>query len=273
MDAIAQAQKRLLELRKERKVVPLRELKQVSDFLPVISQTEATSGANLPETETCRYHREPLPCPVCAEQRQTEDDRARRLKTKRVAEILGCIGIGARYRLCSFDNYQPSCDAAQKVLNRCRQYAVTFSDRLKSGDNVLMLGNMGNGKNHLAAAICNAIAEQGFQPLHTSAIKVVRRIRATWKGKEDEQEVIDSFSLPDLLVMDEVGRQVGSDDEKRLLFDVLNGRYEEQKPTIIISNLKAVEVQEYLGEAIMDRLKQGKPMVLEFTWESWRSLK
>lgn len=226
--------------------------------------------------ESCKWHPSDIlfdgKCPECERQRSEEEAKAQRAKKAKIDEVLGKLGIGARYRECSFDNYTPTCPEAQRVLSKCQHYAETFSDRLKGGDSLFLLGNIGNGKNHLAAAICNSVAIAGFNPVHTSAIKIIRRVRATWKSKDqDEQQVIDSFSLPDVLVVDEIGRQTGSEDEKRLLFDVLNGRYEEQKPTIIISNLDVAGVTTYLGPALMDRLRHGKSSVLEFTWKSFRN--
>jgi DNA replication protein DnaC len=55
-----------------------------------------------------------------------------------------------------------------------------------------------------------------------------------------------------------------------MLFDVLNARYANQRPTILIGNLTADELEEYLGERIMDRLLESGSAVVPFTWESYR---
>jgi len=185
---------------------------------------------------------------------------------------LGNIRLGKRYRNVAFESYLPTCDAAARVKMICQKYATTFADRLAGCDNLLMLGNPGTGKNMLAAAICHQIVQGGFQAVHTTALRLVRRIAETWGGKstEKEQDVIDSFSLPDLLVVDEVGVQYDTVREKILLFEALNGRYEEEKPTIIISNYPLNDVERYLGPTVMDRFYEGKSSVLEFSWGSHR---
>ena len=49
--------------------------------------------------------------------------------------------------------------------------------------------------------------------------------------------MVAGFIRPDLLILDEVGVQFGSETEKMILFEIINGRYEQLKPTIVISNL------------------------------------
>lgn len=76
--------------------------------------------------------------------------------------------------------------------------------------------------------------------------------------------------FPDLLILDEVGVQFGSDTEKLMLFDILNERYERRHPTILMSNLPRDEVSAYLGERVFDRLREDGGEFISFTWESHR---
>jgi DNA replication protein DnaC len=69
----------------------------------------------------------------------------------------------------------------------------------------------------------------------------------------------------------QVGVAIGTDTKRRaMLFDVVNTRYREMRPTILIGDLTAAEMETYLGEFIMDRLLEtGSPIVF-FTWPSDR---
>ena len=77
-------------------------------------------------------------------------------------------------------------------------------------------------------------------------------------------------SETDLLILDEVGVQFGSDTEKLILFDVLNERYEKRRPTLVLSNLSLPDVEQYLGERIFDRLREDGGEAVVFDWESHR---
>ena len=89
---------------------------------------------------------------------------------------------------------------------------------------------------------------------------------------ESEQGVIDRLIEPCLLIVDEVGVQVGSDHEKLLMFEVLNGRYQSMRPTILISNLSVDELETFLGHRVMDRYRECGA-VLPFDWKSHRGMR
>jgi DNA replication protein DnaC len=55
-----------------------------------------------------------------------------------------------------------------------------------------------------------------------------------------------------------------------MLFDVLNARYGEMRPTVLIANLTAAEMEDYLGDRIMDRLLELGSATVPFTWPSHR---
>jgi DNA replication protein DnaC len=72
------------------------------------------------------------------------------------------------------------------------------------------------------------------------------------------------------LILDEVGVSFRSEAEKTQLFDVLDGRYREMRPTVIVSNLNAKDLQECLGPRIFDRLMEAGSTVVIFDWKSYR---
>src|SRR5690606_23131134 len=100
----------------------------------------------------------------------------------------------------------------------------------------------------------------------------IRAVKDTYRrdSTQTEAEAIASFVTPDLLILDEVGVQFGSDTEKLILFEIINGRYESMKPTIVISNLAIGELEAYLGERAFDRLREGGGKAVVFDWPSYR---
>lgn len=81
-------------------------------------------------------------------------------------------------------------------------------------------------------------------------MRAIRRVKDTWSrdSRESETDAIAALVFPDLLILDEVGVQFGSDTEKLILFDVLNERYEKRRPTLMLSNLGLDDVRAFLGE-------------------------
>ncbi|PAV01844.1 ATP-binding protein [Arsenophonus sp. ENCA] len=130
------------------------------------------------------------------------------------------------------------------------------------------------GKNHLALSIAkHVINEHQSSALFTTVLRIAREFKSTWgKNAEcSEADVIKRYAQPDLLIIDEVGVQFGSEAEKMILFEVINARYESMKPTIIISNLALNELFGFIGERVIDRMNDGGGCTLAFTWRSYRS--
>ena len=137
---------------------------------------------------------------------------------------------------------------------------------------MILCGGVGTGKTHIAIAMLLAIIRSGKMGLYTSVMRMVRDVRSGYSrdSKYTEQDKIDYYSRIDMLVIDEIGVQFGTEAEKMLLFEILNGRYELDRPAILLSNKSLEVVTEYLGEAVMDRFKENGGENIPFTWGSHR---
>ena len=227
-------------------------------------------GANHWECEPCKAilaekHEAEYQAAIAVERKADEE---RRLK-ERIARNLKDCCIGERFMGMTFDHYIPENATAKKVLESCKGFVESFGP--KSGNNLLLIGSPGTGKNMLAAVIGQEVIKKGFSFLHTTALRCVRRVKDSWRNKEvDEQDIIDSFIGPDLLVIDEVGVQFGSPTELLYLTEIINDRYEKKRPTILISNLTVKQLEEIIGARIMDRFYEGDSKFLVFNWPSYR---
>lgn len=217
-------------------------------------------------------------CPVCAQEeadrrKQEEEQEARRRRKEAWQTQIGEAGIPERFQDRTLDNYDAQTPEQVKALTFAREYAENFDQALKTGRCALFIGKPGTGKTHLAVGIGLRIMGRDHRiVLFSTVMRAIRRVKDSWSKTTDETEsqAIRALTRPDLLILDEVGIQFGSDTEKLILFDVLNERYEKRRPTIMLSNLDTEELKGYLGERIFDRIREDKGAVIRFTWESHR---
>ena len=71
------------------------------------------------------------------------------------------------------------------------------------------------------------------------------------------------------MVIDEIGRGIASTDEKYMLYQILNARYNTRKPTVLISNFTKADFLQYIGVAAADRLVESAE-IWELNGESYR---
>lgn len=174
----------------------------------------------------------------------------------------------------TFENYRTDTDEQRKALNSVREYADTWKERLEHGAGLVLCGKPGTGKTHLACALIREVVHRYCVGSgYVTAADMLRRIKSTYqRGSEDtEEDLIHRFSAPPLLVLDEIGVQMGTDHERQLLYAVMNRRYEDFNPTVLVSNLTAKEMGQFVGERIMDRMREGGGKIIPFNGESYRS--
>ena len=103
--------------------------------------------------------------------------------------------------------------------------------------------------------------------------RAIRSIKETYdkSSNKTEAQAYRDLVEPDLLILDEAGIGFGSDFEKNALLEIINGRYETSRPTIMTSNLAAAALEEAIGERSFDRLREGGGKMIVFDWESYRA--
>ena len=197
------------------------------------------------------------------------DDTARK-QAEAHAYRLGECNLHGRYREATFEGFKASSPAQTAVLNACSE----FVDQVAAGKwaAMLLLGAPGVGKTHLGAAMVNRMIHQRqtAAAMYTPG-EIVRWIRKTWRrdSEVDEDFVLTELTRPVLLVLDEVGVGVATEGEQRHLFEVIDARYAQRRPVVVLSNLLTAQVREAIGDRSYDRIRESC-RVLVCDWASHR---
>lgn len=161
-----------------------------------------------------------------------------------------------------------------KIYGYCQSYAAEFSP---SSDNLLMLGQTGLGKTHLSLAIAYAVTERGFGVVYNSTQKLMDRLEAgkfsrQEDGRERYMDELSHLLSCDLLILDDLGTEFFTQFTTSTLYNLINTRMTEGRPTIINTNLEISQIEEKYSQRMVSRLVCGYK-VLKFYGKDIRFLK
>ena len=220
-------------------------------------------------------------CPQCfheAEQaRYSEERRARQndIHQQTCAVASAFTGIPKRFIDAEFSTYRTDNEGQKACLECAMRYVENFKEVLDLGSSMIMVGNTGTGKTRLAFSLANALLRAKYSVVYTRAYDLLDAVRSTWSrdAGASERNIVRSYYDADLLILDEVGVQNGTANEKVILFQIMDRRYLDMKPTVVISNGTLDELKVFIGDRVFDRLRDNGGKLLSFPWDSERGNK
>lgn len=184
---------------------------------------------------------------------------------------ISASGIPHRFINSSFENFIPPNSRAAKLPILLKQYCENFEEQRLSRPGLVFIGLQGRGKTHLACAMALHLVNK-FCVKYVSLPELTRRTRATYvrDAQEKLSNIIHEMVSADFLIMDEIDLHGASDSDYQVLYDIVNGRYEQgDRPTLVISNRDLERLRADLDDRIISRLLGGAPAI-NFEWESHR---
>lgn len=164
-----------------------------------------------------------------------------------------------RYENVRFEDWIADCEKSK--------LAKSLAESVVAGNlNCLMVGGIGTGKTMLAHAMANEFKKSRV----ITCSKLARVFRENVIADGVKESVLFKEILGfDFFAIDEIGAYKLSDFEYRYINEVIDMRYQEEKPTCLITNLDINGLKTILGERAVDRVKHGGELIV-FDWDSKR---
>ena len=176
-------------------------------------------------------------------------------KQKRIARLMGSSGVGERFRSRTFATFRPT-PATQAALTLCKKFCAAVKVNPKV-PGLLLKGNCGTGKTHLAVAILRETAEAGIPGMFVVVPNLLAKLRASFGQKDGKAaELVETAKNAPLLVLDDLGAEDPKAWVIELIYVLINHRYEHMLPTIITTNYDGKRIADVFGLRVASRLAE-----------------
>lgn len=168
----------------------------------------------------------------------------------------------------TFESYEPTNESFEKVKKICERYTNNFE--MDNPVNLLLLGNYGTGKSHLAISIAKDLMYKKFKSaIFVSTPKLLTKIRSSYNRSSlwSEDEIIKQLSKVALLVLDDIGSEQAKPTNEQneqnwatsKIFEIMDNRI--GKHTIFTTNFTVEELQERVGGRNFSRMMENTHVI------------
>ena len=190
--------------------------------------------------------------------------------------------IGNRYKNVRFADASIT-DNNRAVYDKCRNYVTHAKDMYDSNVGLYIFGANSSGKTFLTACVCNELLWCGYQCIYTNLATILNEIRGSYNGQGmGECEIINRLQTYDFAFIDDLGKEfIGREHNaasskwaEEKLYEVINARYNAQKPIIFSSNYSLAELTSVLnlGKAIVERIYEMATRIFKLNGDDFRMM-
>ncbi|MFN2155469.1 MAG: ATP-binding protein [Anaerolineae bacterium] len=221
---------------------------------------------------------------------RAEEARQHKRREEARRAVLHAAGLTGHLERATFETYRPveGWPGAARIAQRVRRFVdMALMGQLGSTPWLVMHGNPGTGKTHLAAAAIHDARQGGWKKVYyRSWTHCLQRLQASWNrvdGETRASEIVDRLQKGQLVAIDGIDQEELGHREwvRQLLFRALDLRYVAQQPTILVLAHAPDEpdphaagrlyLERYVPRAVLDRISGAAFDVIAFDGPSYRS--
>ena len=162
------------------------------------------------------------------------------------------MGIPRRFARMSLDDFKVEDDNLEAVRDFVKEYISNLPDNLLDNQGIFFFGSNGVGKSMLASIILKEAYMLRYSGRRVTFSVLISEYTKTWNKEESQY---DTYKGVEVLVLEEVGKEIDSKIAVPILEDLLRYREEKGLLTIICSNCSPKVIEEHYGVSIMSLIK------------------
>lgn len=157
--------------------------------------------------------------------------------------------IPKRFEQCEFASFDtdiwteayhgPDATAYNQSLVRAKVIVEGFAKEYPARDHrgILLMGNSGTGKTHLAVSALRVLMERGHQVLFYDYSDLLKALQSSYSNSSvSESSILETVIGVEILLIDDLGASKPSEWTREIVGHVLNKRYSDNRTTLLTTN-------------------------------------
>lgn len=262
---------------------------EYADGIHKLNDDEYIGDNGLPYCKKCHtpkwYVYDEMACPVlckCQEEAQArhEEAAARQKLFDAFNDRQKLSLLGERYKNVMFGKAIIT-DNNRTVYEKCKRYVEKAKEMRDHNIGLYIFGVNSSGKTFLTACICNELLWRGYRCVYTNLANMLHEIQSGYSGGGmGELELLRRLQSYDFAFIDDLGKEfIGRESKinsskwaESKLFEIINARYNAQKPTVFTSNYSIEELDDKLtfDAAIVERITEMATVNMRLSGDNFR---
>ena len=188
---------------------------------------------------------------LVTDDKRVEEYEKQLAEDERIAKQKGyeASGVPEKFWKESFETFSAESEKDKAVYDKVKQFSEKPANRV-----LILCGENGNGKSHLASAVTRVC---GGEYILSSMLCVKYDSATGYKADMTREQILLHYSKIKMLVIDECCKYFLDENlEKFLLMQIIIMRYENNLPTVLVTNANKQAFIQFLGKAVYDRFTE-----------------
>lgn len=164
----------------------------------------------------------------------------------------------------SFSNFEGWSTKAKEIKSKAAEYYKAFNTiRADRRNSILLCGNPGSGKTHIALALANNFLKKNVRVVYMPYRDIVTSLKQNMIDEEYYKKTLSKYQTCEVLLLDDLYKGKVNETDINIMFELINYRYLNHLP-LIVSTEFTVERLLSFDEAIGSRIyEMSKDFIVE----------
>lgn len=193
----------------------------------------------------------------------------KRCKLGKLSRLYKQSRLGKRFENSNFNRIKIT-EHNNKCVNSLKYFAENFKSM--KNESFILFSHPGTGKTLFVSAVVNYLISNMTTAIFVTVPDLLSQIRASYNKEYGytENNILSGLLECDLLVLDDMGSEKGSDWASEKLFQIINSRYNNMKSIIFTTNCNNELLRNKVGNRIFSRIMEMCKIENRFNLEKER---